>query len=238
MNNIKEPSSNNKGLGSLFNIKTVNISKSFSGTKALENINLELMAGEIHGMVGQNGAGKSTLGKIIGGYHQSSEGKLILNNEEIKKWSPKTALDNGVAMIHQELALVPLMSVFENIFLGIEKNKFGVLEKQDLELFYQLEERIGFGLNPNDIVGNLRIADQQKVEIMRALARDAKVIIMDEPTSSLTKDEVNRLHALMKQLKSANYLIFFCTRFSININPVFFTFFSQRFFFRSRFSFT
>ena len=113
MNNIKEPSSNNKGLGSLFNIKTINISKSFGGTKALDDINLELMSGEIHGMVGQNGAGKSTLGKIIGGYHQSSGGKLILNNEEIKKWSPKTALDNGVAMIHQELALVPLMSVFE-----------------------------------------------------------------------------------------------------------------------------
>ena len=116
MNNIKEPSSKNKGLGSLFNIKTINISKSFGGTKALDDINLELMAGEIHGLVGQNGAGKSTLGKIIGGYLQSSEGKLILNNKEIEKWSPKTALDNGVAMIHQELALVPLMSVFENIF--------------------------------------------------------------------------------------------------------------------------
>ena len=213
MNNIKEPSSNNKGLGSLFNIKTINISKSFSGTKALENINLELMAGEIHGMVGQNGAGKSTLGKIIGGYLQSSEGKLILNNKEIEKWSPKTALDNGVAMIHQELALVPLMSVFENIFLGIEENKFGVLEKKNLDFFYQLEEKISFGLNPNDIVGNLRIADQQKVEIMRALARNAKIIIMDEPTSSLTKDEINRLHTLMLQLKSSKYLIIYISHF-------------------------
>ena len=213
MNNIKEPSSKNKGLGSLFNIKTINISKSFGGTKALDDINLELMAGEIHGLVGQNGAGKSTLGKIIGGYLQSSEGKLILNNKEIEKWSPKTALDNGVAMIHQELALVPLMSVFENIFLGIEKNKFGVLEKQNLELFYQLEEKIGFGLNPNDIVGNLRIADQQKVEIMRALARNAKIIIMDEPTSSLTKDEINRLHTLMLQLKSSKYLIIYISHF-------------------------
>ena len=213
MENVEEPSSSINELGSLFSIQTANISKSFSGTTVLDDINLELKSGEIHGMVGQNGAGKSTLGKIIGGYHPSSKGKLILNNKEIQKWSPKIALDNGIAMIHQELALVPLMTVFENIFLGIEKNKYGVLEKHNLNLFYQLEEKIGFGLNPNDVVGNLRIADQQKVEIMRALARDAKVIIMDEPTSSLTKDEVNRLHALIKQLRSANYLIIYISHF-------------------------
>ena len=213
MENVEEPSPNINELGSLFNIKTINLSKSFSGTTVLDNINLELKPGEIHGLVGQNGAGKSTLGKIIGGYHPSSKGKLILNNIQIEKWNSKIALDNGVAMIHQELALVPLMTVFENIFLGIEKNKYGVLEKKNLNLFYQLEEKIGFGLNPNDVVGNLRIADQQKVEIMRALARDAKVIIMDEPTSSLTKDEVNRLHALMKQLRSANYLIIYISHF-------------------------
>ena len=213
MKNVEEPSSSINELGSLFSIQTANISKSFSGTTVLDDINLELKSGEIHGMVGQNGAGKSTLGKIIGGYHPSSKGKLILNNKEIQKWSPKIALDNGIAMIHQELALVPLMTVFENIFLGIEKNKYGVLEKQNLNLFYQLEEKIGFGLNPNDVVGNLRIADQQKVEIMRALARDAKVIIMDEPTSSLTKDEVNRLHILIKQLRSANYLIIYISHF-------------------------
>ena len=213
MKNVEEPGSSINELGSLFSIQTANISKSFSGTTVLDDINLELKSGEIHGMVGQNGAGKSTLGKIIGGYHPSSKGKLILNNKEIQKWSPKIALDNGIAMIHQELALVPLMTVFENIFLGIEKNKYGVLEKQNLNLFYQLEEKIGFGLNPNDVVGNLRIADQQKVEIMRALARDAKVIIMDEPTSSLTKDEVNRLHTLIKQLRSANYLIIYISHF-------------------------
>ena len=213
MKNMKEPSSNIQELGSLINIKTINLSKSFSGTKALDDINLELISGEIHGMVGENGAGKSTLGKIIGGYHQSSGGKLILNNKEIDKWSPKQALDNGIAMIHQELALVPRMTVFENIFLGIEKNKLGILEKKNLDLFYQLENKIGFGLNPNDIVGNMRIADQQKVEIMRALAREAKVIIMDEPTSSLTKDEINRLHSLMKKLRSSRYLIIYISHF-------------------------
>ena len=194
-------------------INVNHLSKSYGSVKAVDDIVLSVNTGQIFGFLGPNGAGKSTLGKIIGGYLQSSEGKLILNNKEIEKWSPKTALDNGVAMIHQELALVPLMSVFENIFLGIEENKFGVLEKKNLDFFYQLEEKISFGLNPNDIVGNLRIADQQKVEIMRALARNAKIIIMDEPTSSLTKDEINRLHALMLQLKSSKYLIIYISHF-------------------------
>ena len=129
------------------------------------------------------------------------------------KWSPNLALDKGIAMIHQELALVPRMTVFENIFLGIEKNKFGILKKKNFSLFDELEKKIGFGLNPKEIVGNLRIADQQKVEIMRALARDAKVIIMDEPTSSLTKNEIERLHILMKKLRISGYLIIYVSHF-------------------------
>ena len=212
-NSLKESKTSNTVLDSYFNIKTINLSKSFGGTKALDNINIELNSKEIHGLVGQNGAGKSTLGKIIGGYHKFTEGQLIINNKNIDKWSPKLALDNGIAMIHQELALVPRMTVFENIFLGIEKNNFGILEKKNFNLFYKLEENIGFGLNPKEIVGNLRIADQQKVEIMRALARDAKVIIMDEPTSSLTKDEIERLHSLMKKLRLSGYLIIYVSHF-------------------------
>ena len=213
MKNIEESETQENVLGSLFNIKTINLSKSFGGTKALDSINIELNSKKIHGLVGQNGAGKSTLGKIIGGHHRFTEGKLLINSQYVDKWSPKLALDKGIAMIHQELALVPRMTVFENIFLGIEKNKFGILKKKNFGLYDTLEEKIGFGLNPNEIVGNLRIADQQKVEIMRALARDAKVIIMDEPTSSLTKDEVERLHSLMKKLKSSGYLIIYVSHF-------------------------
>ena len=213
MNEVRESENLKKISDSLFNIKTINLSKSFGGTKALDNINIELQPGKIHGLVGQNGAGKSTLGKIIGGHHKFSEGKLIINNKSIDKWSPNLALDKGIAMIHQELALVPRMTVFENIFLGIEKNKFGILKKKNFLLFDELEKKIGFGLNPKEIVGNLRIADQQKVEIMRALARDAKVIIMDEPTSSLTKNEIERLHILMKKLRISGYLIIYVSHF-------------------------
>ena len=201
---MSKESINSKNIDSFFNINLNNIYKSFSGTEALNNINIEFNSGEIHGLVGQNGAGKSTLGKIIGGTHNPSSGKFLINKKNISKWNPKLALDSGIAMIHQELALVPEMTVFDNIFLGIEKNKFGILKTKNLELFNDLEKNIGFGLNPNTKISSLRIADQQKVEIMRALARDAKVIIMDEPTSSLTNDEVERLHQLMVKLQKQN----------------------------------
>ena len=207
-------------IDSFFKISLKNINKSFSGTEALNNISVDFTSGEIHGLVGQNGAGKSTLGKIIGGTHNLSSGKLIINKKTINRWNPKLALDTGIAMIHQELALVPEMTVFNNIFLGIEKNKFGVLENKNLDLFNDLEKNIGFGLNPDTKVSTLRIADQQKVEIMRALARDAKVIIMDEPTSSLTNDEVERLHQLMIKLQKQNYLIIYVSHFLESILSV------------------
>ena len=149
------------------NIRVEKLSKSFFGTTVLNNIDLEFSSGEIHGLVGQNGAGKSTLGKIIGGHYQLSSGNIYLNDQKITKWSSKLALDNGIAMIHQELALVPGMTVYENIFLGIEENTFGVLNKKNYKLFEDLDKRIGFNLDPNKKIHDLRIADQQKVEIVR-----------------------------------------------------------------------
>ena len=217
---FEEESIKKTKIDSFFKISLKNINKSFSGTEALNNISVDFTSGEIHGLVGQNGAGKSTLGKIIGGTHNLSSGKLIINKKTINRWNPKLALDTGIAMIHQELALVPEMTVFNNIFLGIEKNKFGVLENKNLDLFNDLEKNIGFGLNPDTKVSTLRIADQQKVEIMRALARDAKVIIMDEPTSSLTNDEVERLHQLMIKLQKQNYLIIYVSHFLESILSV------------------
>ena len=212
MKKNKEPENNFIVSGSS-NIRVENISKSFFGTEVLNNINLDFNSGEIHGLVGQNGAGKSTLGKIIGGHYTLSSGNIYLNDKKITKWSSKLALDNGIAMIHQELALVPGMTVYENIFLGIEENKLGVLNKKNYELFNKLDRKIGFNLDPNEKIYNLRIADQQKVEILRALARNAKVIIMDEPTSSLTNDEVKKLHSLMIKLKNSGYLIIYVSHF-------------------------
>ena len=207
MNTNKEPELEKNNSGSKTKITLKNITKSFSGITVLDNINLEFTSGEIHGLVGQNGAGKSTLGKIIGGHYKLSSGNIFLNNNLIKKWSSKIALDNGIAMIHQELALVPGMTVYDNIFLGIEENYYGIIGKQNTKLFNDLDQKIGFNLDPNQKVSSLRIADQQKVEIIRALARNAKVIIMDEPTSSLTNDEVIKLHDLMNKLKKSGYLI-------------------------------
>ncbi len=195
------------------NIRVKKLSKSFFGTTVLNNINLEFHSGEIHGLVGQNGAGKSTLGKIIGGHYQLSSGSIYLNDQKITKWSSKLALDNGIAMIHQELALVPGMTVYENIFLGIEENLLGILNKKNYKLFDDLDKKIGFNLDPNKKIHDLRIADQQKVEIVRALARNANVIIMDEPTSSLTNDEVKKLHDLMIKLKKSGYLIIYVSHF-------------------------
>ena len=212
MNTFKESDSNFFDSGSS-NIRVEKLSKSFSGTTVLNNISLEFNSGEIHGLVSQHGAGKSTLGKIIGGHYTSSSGSIYFNNELITKWSSKLALDNGIAMIHQELALVPGMTVYENIFLGIEENTFGILGKKNLQLFNELDNKIGFNLDPNKKIYDLRIADQQKVEIVRALARNAKVIIMDEPTSSLTNDEVKKLHDLMIKLKNSGYLIIYISHF-------------------------
>ena len=208
-----EPELSKINSGSKTKIAVKDITKTFSGITVLNNISLEFISGEIHGLVGQNGAGKSTLGKIIGGHYKLSSGKIFLNDNLIKKWSSKIALDHGIAMIHQELALVPGMTVYDNIFLGIEENRFGILNKQNIKLFNELDQRIGFNLNPNEKVSSLRIADQQKVEIVRALARNAKVIIMDEPTSSLTNDEVIKLHDLMNKLKNSGYLIIYVSHF-------------------------
>jgi len=212
MNKKKEPENNFLDSGSS-NIRVENLSKSFFGTEVLNNINLDFNSGEIHGLVGQNGAGKSTLGKIIGGHYKLSSGNIYLNDKKITKWSSKLALDNGIAMIHQELALVPGMTVYENIFLGIEESTLGILNKKNYQLFNELDKKIGFKLDPNEKIYNLRIADQQKVEIIRALARNAKVIIMDEPTSSLTNDEVKKLHGLMIKLKNSGYLIIYVSHF-------------------------
>ena len=143
MNTNKEPELEKNNSGSKTKITLKNITKSFSGITVLNNINLEFTSGEIHGLVGQNGAGKSTLGKIIGGHYKLSSGKIFLNDNLIKKWSSKIALDNGIAMIHQELALVPGMTVYDNIFLGIEENYYGIIGKQNTKLFNDLDQKIG-----------------------------------------------------------------------------------------------
>ena len=189
------------------------VSKRFGATQALNDVSLEIEPGSIHALVGENGAGKSTLGKIIGGVYVADTGVLRVDGTDVGRWNPPAALAAGIATIQQELSLVPARSVAENVFLGIERARFGVLLGSVLDRYRELDERVGFGL-PGDVpVSSLRLADQQKVEIMRALARDARLIVLDEPTSSLSRDESDRLHTLMRSLTAHGRTLVYVSHF-------------------------
>ncbi|MCB1348331.1 MAG: sugar ABC transporter ATP-binding protein [Maritimibacter sp.] len=194
-------------------VRVQGVAKSFGSTRILNDITIEFHAGSVHALVGENGAGKSSVGKIVGGYYSADEGVVEVFGEQVTRFSPRNALQRGVAMIHQELQLVPELTVLQNVFLGQETNRAGVLTKGDLSRFHDLEKTCEFGLDPNAKVAGLRIAERQKVEIMRAVAREARVIIMDEPTSSLTEDEADRLHALIARLKAQGTTIIYVSHF-------------------------
>jgi len=191
-----------------------NISKRFGGIQALDGVSLTLHAGEVHGLVGENGAGKSTLAKIIGGVYQPDHGDLLVDGQPVRFPAPRDALAIGIATIAQELALVPERSVMENVFLGVEPRRFGVVQTRELRRRYDaLAARTGFGLRADALVGDLRIAERQKVEILRAMARDARLILMDEPTASLTADETERLLAIVRRLAAEGTAIVLVSHF-------------------------
>ena len=189
------------------------ISKRFGGTQALNEVSLSVSSGEIHAFVGENGAGKSTLGKVIAGIYAADWGDLLIEGAPVERWNPGIAQRRGIAMIAQELALVPDLSVAQNVFLGTEQHWLGWERRNLAERFAALETEIRFGLDPHARVRDLRIADQQKVEIMRALARDARVIVMDEPTSSLTAKEMEQLEALMRTLRDRGCCVIYVSHF-------------------------
>lgn len=189
------------------------VCKRFGGTQALANVSLALAPAEIHAFVGENGAGKSTLGKIVAGLYSADDGRLLVDGAPVTRWDPLRAQRAGIAMIAQELSLVPELTVEENVFLGVEHHRLGVLHQDLRDRFDQLERQAGFGLSPGTRVADLRLADQQKVEIMRALARDARVIVMDEPTSSLTSHETERLHELIRELKRQGRTVVYVSHF-------------------------
>jgi ABC-type sugar transport system ATPase subunit len=195
-------------------VAALNVSKRFGGVQALSDVSLSIESGEVHALVGENGAGKSTLSKIIGGVYQSDDGRLLVDGQSVRFRSPRDALAMGIATIAQELALVPARSVVENVFLGMEPRALGVIRTGEMERrFAELNERTGFALPPNARVGSLRVAEQQKVEILRALARDARLILMDEPTASLTADETERLLEIIRRLSASGTAVMLVSHF-------------------------
>lgn len=201
-------------------IRAQGLGVSFGGVSVLRDITLDIAAGEIHGLVGENGAGKSTLGKVLGGYYAATTGQLEVFGHPADPWNPRAALARGVALMHQELQLVPAMTVAQNVFLGIEDKSFGILRRTESTRLRALMASSGFTLDPGAVVATLSIADRQKIEILRALARDAKVIVMDEPTSSLAKDEVNHLHQTMRALRDAGRSVIYVSHFLDDILAV------------------
>lgn len=186
------------------------ISKGFPGVQALDSVSFEARGGSVHALCGENGAGKSTLLKILSGVYQPDSGQMILDGVSLKFGQPVEALRAGIAVIYQELHLVPEMSVAENIMIGHLPASGGILKKADLEAeAKRILSTIGIDIPPSRKVGTLSIAQRQMVEIGKALSRDAKVIAFDEPTSSLSSREVETLFRIMAELKAQGRVIFY-----------------------------
>ena len=179
-----------------------NIHKHFPGVYALKSAELELRRGEVHALLGENGAGKSTLIKVLGGIYEKDEGEIAVEGAAVSIANVEQARARGVSIIHQELVLVPYLSVAENIFLGREpRRKSGFLDRAEmLEQARRALEGFGLTLDPETPVAQLNIAQQQMVEIVKAISFEAKIVVMDEPTSSLSDKEVEALFASMHRL--------------------------------------
>ncbi len=178
------------------------IDKSFPGVKALDKCEFDLYKGEVHALVGENGAGKSTLMKVLAGIYQKDDGKIIYKGEEINLKSPKDARDLGIGIIHQEINLMPHLTVAENIFIGREHMKGPLLNiKKTKQEAVKLLKSLGLQIDPETRVQDLPIAKQQMVEIVKALSFNTEVLIMDEPTAALTESEIDDLFRFIGDLK-------------------------------------
>lgn len=185
-------------------VKMSNICKDFPGVSALADAHFELLPGEVHALVGENGAGKSTLMKILVGIYQKDSGVVLLEGKPVNIANPKAAELAGISIIHQELNLMPDLTVAQNIFIGREPRKwfpFVLDEKQLVKRARELLQQLNIDLNPNEKVQNLSVAQQQMAEIAKALSFQSKVLIMDEPTATLTDREIAELFRIIRELK-------------------------------------
>mgnify|MGYP000892855890 CR=1 FL=1 len=199
-------------MGNEILLQMKNITKVFPGCKALDNVDLTVKKGSVHALMGENGAGKSTLIKVLTGVHQADEGEMYLNGEKVHFSSPKEALDKGISTIYQELDLIPELSIEENIFLGREilKGKF-IDWKQTFEKAREIMQSINIDIDVRSILSSHSTAIQQMVSIARAISVQARLVVMDEPTSSLDEKEVEILFKVINDLKSRGVSIIFIT---------------------------
>lgn len=181
------------------------ISKSFNGVPALRDVQLSLESGEVHALLGENGAGKSTLIKILGGIYSKDSGEIYINGKPVEITSVKEARENGISIIHQELMMLPQMSIYENVFLGQEYKNGGFIKRGDMiQKTQEMLEFFSLDLDPREKLGHLPIAQQQIIEIIKAISFGARIIVMDEPTSSLSEKEVDFLFSAIRRLKKEN----------------------------------
>jgi ABC-type sugar transport system ATPase subunit len=178
------------------------IVKSFPGVQALRGVDLDLERGEVLALLGENGAGKSTLIKVLAGAHLQDTGTIRLDGQETRLRTPHGARRAGIAVIYQEFNLVPTLTAAENIFLGVERSRWGFLRSgEERQRARDLFRRIGIAVDPDALCRDLSVAQQQAVEIAKALAADVRILVMDEPSATLTPQEVERLFAITRELK-------------------------------------
>ena len=193
-------------------IEMVNITKRFPGIIANDNVTLQLKRGEIHALLGENGAGKSTLMSVLFGLYQAEEGVIKKNGEVVKINNPNDANALGIGMVHQHFKLVECFSVLDNIILGVEDTKNGILQRTHArEKVMALSERYGLQVNPDALIEDISVGMQQRTEILKMLYRDNEILIFDEPTAVLTPQEIEELLQIMKNLAAEGKSILFIT---------------------------
>jgi ribose transport system ATP-binding protein/inositol transport system ATP-binding protein len=187
-----------------------NIHKRFPGVYALDGVHLDVMRGEVHAILGENGAGKSTLIKVLGAIYKPEQGEIYIDGKLAQMNTIRDAQNNGISIIHQELMLVPDLSIADNIFLGSKPDQYGYVNRKESEKNAQkLLDNFGVNLDSRSLVSSLSVAQQQIVEIVKAISVNAKIIVMDEPTSSLSTNEVQMLFEIIKRLKSEGVSIIY-----------------------------
>jgi ribose transport system ATP-binding protein len=202
-------------------LEMLDITKTFPGVQALDAVSFGCARGEIHALCGENGAGKSTLIKILGGVYRPDSGLIRLDGREVAFSHPIAARRAGISIIHQELSLLPHRSVAENVFLGVEPTRFGLLDRRSMrEAARSLLKRLGSSIAPDSLAADLSIAHQQIVEIAKALAIDARILVLDEPTAALDRVAADRLLDLVRRLSAEGVTIVYISHRMSEIQTV------------------